>query len=303
MTLHSMTGFGAARSEATLEDGAQLTVGAEIRSVNHRHLQTKIRLPSELGALEAPLDKRVRARLGRGAVQLTIDVSRTGGDATFDVDEAAVERYLRLQRGVARRFSEFDLDEVDSVVELFGLPGVIVSARPDAELAAEGPEADLVHAVVEEALDALLGMRGREGEAMEADLRRSGEEIASLVERIAARIPDVAREHRTKLVDRVRELAGDAQLSESDLAREVAVLADRLDVSEELTRLGSHLEQLHEVLGRGGAVGRQLDFLAQEFFREANTIGSKCADAEVAHMVVDLKTHVERLREQVQNVE
>ena len=113
----------------------------------------------------------------------------------------------------------------------------------------------------------------------------------------------VAERHRGRLLERVRELSGDASVAEADLAREVALLADRLDVSEEVTRLQSHLEQLEKVLAGGGPVGRQLDFLAQEFFREANTVGSKCNDAEVAHLVVDLKTQVERLREQVQNVE
>ena len=113
----------------------------------------------------------------------------------------------------------------------------------------------------------------------------------------------VAARHRARLVERVGELAGDKSLAEADLAREVALLADRLDISEEITRLDSHLGQLGTVLSRGGSVGRQLDFLAQEFFREANTVGSKCNDADVAHLVVDLKTHVERMREQVQNIE
>lgn len=303
MTLHSMTGFGAARAESTLDDGAQLSVSAEVRTVNHRHLQAKIRLPHEFGALEAPLDKLVRSKVARGAVQLAVEVTRKGGEPTFDVDEAAVERYLRLQRGIVERFPDHDLDEVDSVTELFGLPGVIVQSRGGAELDAEGPEAALVRSVVGEALDALVAMRAVEGAAMQADVEKSGAAIADQVEKIAARMPDVAASHRAKLVDRVGELAGDTQISEADLAREIALLADRLDVSEEITRLGSHLDQLGTVLNKGGAVGRQLDFLAQEFFREANTIGSKCSDADVAHLVVDLKTHVERLREQVQNIE
>jgi uncharacterized protein (TIGR00255 family) len=303
MTLHSMTGFGAARAETTLDDGAQLAVTAEVRTVNHRHLQAKIRLPHEFGALEASLDKLVRSKLARGSVQLAVDVTRTGGEPTFDVDVQAAERYLKLQRDLKARFEGEDLDDIESVTELLGLPGVVVQSRRTAELDADGPEAALVRSVVGGALDALVTMRRAEGAAMGADVEKCGRSIAGQVERIAARMPDVVKAHRAKLLERVGELAGDTQLSESDLAREIALLADRLDVSEEIARLGSHLDQLGAVLSKGGAVGRQLDFLAQEFFREANTIGSKCSDAEVAHLVVDLKTQVERLREQVQNIE
>jgi len=298
-----MTGFGAARAEATLADGAQFAVTVEVRSVNHRHLQAKIRLPHEFGALESSLDKLVRSKLARGSVQMSVDVARTGGEPTFDVDEAAVERYLRLQRGLARKFTEFDLAEVDSVTELLGLPGVVVTSHGRSEVEADGPEAQLVTQVVGEALDGLTKMRQVEGAAMGADVAKSGDAVEALVATISERMPDVVKEHRAKLVERVAELAGDTQLSESDLAREIALIADRLDVAEEIARLASHLDQLRSVLDKGGAVGRQLDFLAQEFFREANTIGSKCNDAGVAHLVVDLKTHVERLREQVQNIE
>ena len=128
-------------------------------------------------------------------------------------------------------------------------------------------------------------------------------EVVRLVGEIEERVPDILVRHRARLVERVRDLAGDVSIAEADLAREVALLADRLDVAEEIARLRSHLDQLDALLAKGGAIGRKLDFLAQEFFREANTIGSKCSDSVVAHLVVDLKTQVERLREQVQNVE
>ncbi|MEM6672135.1 MAG: YicC/YloC family endoribonuclease [Planctomycetota bacterium] len=298
-----MTGFGAGRAEATLDDGAQLAVVAEVRSVNHRHLQVKLRLPHDLGALESSLEKAVRARLGRGAVQVAIELARSGGEPSFDVDEAACERYLRLQRGIARRFSEFDLDEIESIRDLLTLPGVVVTTRTGADVSEAGPEADVVRRALDGALDALEAMRRAEGKATADDLAGTTDEIEALIGRIRDRLPEVAAGHRARLVERVAEVTGDAQLSEADLAREIAVLADRLDVSEEIARLGSHIVQLRAVLDAGGAVGRRLDFLAQEFFREANTIGSKCSDAAVAHLVVDLKTQVERLREQVQNIE
>ena len=301
MTLFSMTGFGAARAERTLSDGAELSISVEIRTVNHKHLQAKVRLPQGYAALEAAVDKAVRGRLTRGAVQVGVEVSRTGGQPSFNVDLSAVERYGELQRSLSERHPE--LRPIDSVTEMLGLPGVLVHDRSKQNLDLAGEEARAILGVVGDALEALLAMRATEGEAMGADVAGAGEEIAALVVRISERMAGAATRHRARLVERVGELAGDKSLAEADLAREVALLADRLDISEEITRLDSHLGQLGAVLSRGGSVGRQLDFLAQEFFREANTVGSKCNDADVAHLVVDLKTHVERMREQVQNIE
>ncbi len=301
MTLFSMTGFGAARAERSLSDGAELSISVEIRTVNHKHLQAKVRLPQGYAALEAAVDKAVRARLNRGAIQVGIEVARTGGQPSFNVDLSAVDRYAQLQGSLTERHPE--LRRIDSVTEMLGLPGVLVFDRSKQGLDVAGEEARAILGVVDDALEALLTMRATEGEAMGADVAGAGEEIAALVTLISERMAGAAARHRARLVERVGELAGDKSLAEADLAREVALLADRLDISEEITRLGSHLGQLRSVLSGGGSVGRQLDFLAQEFFREANTVGSKCNDAEVAHLVVDLKTHVERLREQVQNIE
>ena len=146
-------------------------------------------------------------------------------------------------------------------------------------------------------------MRTREGTALANDLLKNSKVIKRVHGQITRRMPKVVKAYHANLARRVEELIGRGSLSEGDLAREVALIADRLDVSEELSRLDAHLEQLAELLEKGGAIGRKLDFLSQEFFREANTIGSKCNDATVSHHVVDLKTHIERMREQVQNVE
>lgn len=295
-----MTGFGAARAERSLPGGALLAVRVEVRTVNHKHLQLKVRLPQDHGVLEPAVERLVRGRLARGAVQMSIEVALTGGEPSYDVDEAAFARYVELQRGLSERHG---LDAVDSVDELLTLPGVIVPRRASEGVAADGPEAEAVLAVVGEAIDRLLEMRAVEGDAMERDLRTSAGEIVALVGSIEERVPEILVRHRARLVERVRDLAGDTTITEADLAREVALLADRLDVAEEIARLRSHIDQLDALLSKGGAIGRKLDFLAQEFFREANTIGSKCSDSAVAHLVVDLKTQVERLREQVQNVE
>lgn len=295
-----MTGFGAARAERSLAGGVQLAVRAEVRTVNHKHLQAKVRVPQEYGALEAAVDKLVRARLARGAVQVAVEVARSGGEPGYDVDEAAFARYAALQQELAERHGVAHASGVDG---LLTLPGVIVPRRASEGVSAEGDEAEAVLSVVGEAIDRLLEMRAVEGDAMERDLRHSAGEIVRIVDEIAERVPDIVARHRARLVERVAELCGDATVTEADLAREIALLADRLDVAEELARLRSHIDQLDGLLTSGGAVGRKLDFLAQEFFREANTIGSKCSDSGVAHLVVDLKTQVERLREQVQNVE
>lgn len=300
MSLLSMTGFGAARAERALPDGAQLAVRAEIRTVNHKHLQSKVRLPQDYGVLEPVLDKLVRSKLARGSVQVSLDISRTGGAPMFDVDEGALSHYLDLQRKVAERHG---IAQVDSVEKLLGLPGVIVQKRAAEGIEGTGPEAELVVSVMTEALAALVEMRGVEGDAMERDLRQSADAITSLVADVEDCVPDILLRHKARLLERVGELSGNTGVTEADLAREIALLADRLDVAEELARLKSHIDQLDGLLTNGGAVGRKLDFLAQEFFREANTIGSKCSDSAVAHLVVELKTQVERLREQVQNVE
>lgn len=303
MTLLSMTGFGAGRAECDMADGGTFVAAAEVKTVNHRHLQAKIRLPQEFSALEGKLDALVRSKLSRGSVQAAIDVTRSLGVealARFDADVA--RRYVEGQAALAK---DLGLKPLESIAQVLSLPGVVVAPTNAAPgpIGPDGPEARAIQAAFSNALDALLSMRRTEGAAMVSDLRTNAAAVAELVAKIETRVPGIVTHHKDKLLERVRELVDSTAVEPADLAREAALLADKLDVSEELARLKSHLEQLETLLRSGGAVGRKLDFLAQEFFREANTIGSKCSDAEVAHLVVDLKTHVERLREQVQNIE
>ncbi|MCP3920488.1 MAG: YicC family protein [bacterium] len=287
-----MTGFGAASGQRT-----GFSVRAEIRSVNHRHLQTKIRLPLEFQHVEPDVESTLRKKLHRGSVTLNVHIVRTASVSDVHVDSAVARAYHKQLASLAK---ELKLENVVAVSDLVQLPGVLAQADPR-EI--DDAEAKLIRTVVGKAITALIEMRSREGESLVGDLRQNTKGIESAHKRIAKRMPKVVREHHTNLKRRVDELVGRGGVSEADLAREIALLADRLDVSEELSRLTAHLEQLGEFLDKGGAIGRKLDFLAQEFFREANTIGSKCNDARVAHDVVDLKTHIERMREQVQNVE
>ena len=291
--MRSMTGFGAA---SIAREGR--TLRAEVRAVNHRFLQLKLRVPSEFGYLEPELEKLVRARVERGSLSLSVHATGSGGARTPHVDFAAAARMREQLERLAR---ENGLEPKLDLATLVGLPGVLSGEVDEAELEREGQD---VVAAVGQAIDDFEEMRAREGVAMAKDLARSADAIAEVAARIAVRVPRVVAEQHAALKQRVAELLAERPApSDADLAREVALIADRSDVAEELARLESHIGQLRHLLEKDGPVGRQLDFLVQEFLREANTIGSKAGDAAVAHLVVELKTWIERLREQVQNVE
>jgi uncharacterized protein (TIGR00255 family) len=291
--LHSMTGFGAASVDA-----AGLLVRVEVRAVYHRGLQVKVRASNELGALESEVEARVRAQLARGSVVVNVDVQRSGDVACQGLDVAAATRWTDSLRGLA---VELGLEGRVTLELLVGLPGVVADdARGTLELTEDQRAA--VSSAIDAAIASLNEMRAREGQALARDLLDNAREVERLVELVRERMPEVVRAHHEALRARLAELIGQS-VPAADLAREAALIADRMDVGEELARLGSHLHQLRTLIAEGGQVGRKLDFLAQEFFREANTTGAKCNDAGVAHLVVDLKTHIERLREQVQNIE
>lgn len=291
--IRSMTGFGA----ATVGDGA-FSVRAEVRSVNHRFLQVKTRLPSELSHLEPEVEGLVKKALERGAVAIHVDVERAAGSELAKVDVAVARAYRDQLRALAR---ELEIGPEIGVEMLVQLPGVL--ATPD-ERAEVEREAKLVEKGMKEALAALVRMRETEGRTIAADLAKHTDGIAKLVAKIEKRMPKVVVEHHKALQKRVDALLGGRDVvKQADLARELALLAERMDVSEELARLSSHLVQAEALFAKDKPVGRELDFLVQELLREANTIGAKCNDATIAHAVVELKTLIERLREQVQNVE
>lgn len=291
--LRSMTGFGAAASEGR----TGTSVRVEVRSVNHRHLALKVRLPEPFAAHETEIEGRVRAKCERGAISVSVSAETLTGAGFARIDRELALRYRQELLDLA---TELGLEGTLSVRDLVALPGVL--ATP-ASAAVPELQAKLM-ALVDEALENMLAMRASEGRNLASDLRKNAQALARLAVRIEKRMPRVVRAHRSALEKRVQSLlAGQTPVARADLAREIALLADKLDVSEELTRLASHLAQLESFLAKGGRIGRQLDFLVQEIFREVNTIGSKCSDASVALWVVEAKTHVERLREQVQNVE
>jgi len=291
--MRSMTGFGAAAAE---HGGVSLR--AEVRTVNHKHLQIKLRLPSEFLQFEAEVEELVKKKLERGSVALNVHLA---SNARMGGPQVRTDVAARLHKDLLKLARELKLDPTLSLDTLAQLPGVVAGSLDPLTLE---HESKLLFKVVQAALVALGAMREAEGRALAADLRKNRKALERLAAAVEKRMPQVVQGHHAALERRVEELLGNRLgVSPGDLAREVALLADKLDVSEELARLKSHFAQFDAILERSGPVGRQLDFLVQEFLRESNTIGSKCVDAGVAHAVVEMKTAIERLREQVQNVE
>ncbi len=294
--IRSMTGFGRSSFEA-----GDTTFEVEARSVNHRHLDVRVRLPRLLSSYEPALRARAQARFARG--KLDVSVATPSGappPARLDVDLAAAEQYIEAAERLRQRRVAGDLD----VATLLGLPGVSRFEEP--RLPAEEVEAALF-AALDAALGALEAMRSAEGAALERELLARVEAVLALVAGIDERaegVREAAVERLRKRTEQLRQETG--LLDEARLHQEIVIAADRLDVTEELVRMRSHADQFRGIVGASDAanpVGRRLEFLLQEMGREANTIGSKVSDAPVAHLVVDLKGELERLREQVQNVE
>jgi uncharacterized protein (TIGR00255 family) len=290
-----MTGFG--RRDLEIEG---VSVSIEVRSVNHRHLDVSVRLPRLLAGLEGPLKKRLQSSFSRGKVDATIAFGQNSMPrARLELDREVVAQYRAFAAELAGDAAPVDLP----VDRLIALPGVARLVEQELSPDRAGPA--LETALAAAAAD-VSAMRELEGEALEGDLRGRLARVAGLVDSLAERSEEVvlaARERLRKRSDQLREETG--LLDEARLHQEVVIAADRLDVSEELTRLRSHVEQFAGVLAADSEepCGRRLDFLLQEMMREANTIGSKAGDAARAHRVVDLKTELERIREQVQNVE
>jgi uncharacterized protein (TIGR00255 family) len=292
-----MTGYGHAPCEV---DGAAFEV--ELRSVNHRHLDVKARLPRGLAGFESELRAQVAERLARGKVDLNVRTTAGAAPAdTVELDLAAAARYLAAARALREQHGVGG--ELD-VASLLALPGV---ARVVERELGEDAVRTALGAALGAALDSLVAMREREGEALDRELRGRLDRLDTLVRDVEARAVQVQRAVRDRLRKRAEQLREETGLlDEARLHQEVVWAADRLDITEECVRLRSHVAQFRALLdaaGPGQPAGRRLDFLLQEMGREANTIGSKSADAPIAHQVVDLKTELERIREQVQNVE
>ncbi len=291
--LRSMTGFGSGRASVA---GEELTV--EVKSVNHKFCEVKVRLPRELSALEPVLVKAVKDRIFRGAVDVTVrwDSARAT-TAVARVDTALAQEYRQAYRALADAIGARDEVPLTAVATM---PGVIRMEERAVELDSASQSAGQA---LDQALSALLEMRVKEGAAVEADFRGRLELIERLSSQIGALSPSALAEYRTRLSQRIADLAAGVTLDPQRLAQEVAILADRTDVTEELTRLSSHIGQFRALMAAREPTGRKMDFLVQEMHREVNTTGSKSQYAAISERVVALKVEIERLREQVQNIE
>ncbi len=290
--IRSMTGFGAGHGAAGAE-----AVDVEVRSVNHKFCEVKVRLPRELSALETDAAKLVRERLARGGVDVAVRRSGAAGALAPRVDVALAEAYARAFEDLRARLG---LSGAPTLADVAGAEGVL---RLDERALDLDSAREALRAALLGALDALVAMRAREGEALSRDLEGRLDAVEALVTRVVALVPQTVEHHRTRLAERVQELTRGIALDPGRLAQEVALFADRTDVTEEVTRLRSHLAQARALLRGGEPAGRKLDFIVQEMHREVNTIGSKSQSAEIAGIVVTAKAEVERMREQVQNVE
>ena len=291
--IKSMTGYG--RAVETV-NGREFTV--ELRSVNNRYLDCSVRLPRMLSFAEDAVKQAVKASISRGKVDVFITVrSEAGDEVQVSLNASVLQSYLDAMH---RMVDEFGVKDDISVSAVSRLPEVFVIEKPQVD--EEQLMADLM-GVVTKALEGYDAMRRAEGEALDKDLRSRGETILELVSQVEAGNGKTVSDYRARLEAKIKEVLANTAIDESRILTEAAIFADKVAVDEETVRLRSHLKQMNNMLTAGGAVGRKLDFLLQEMNREANTIGSKCTDVNLARIVVDIKAELEKIREQTQNIE
>lgn len=290
--LKSMTGFGQGTAS-----GETFSVTVDLRSVNNRNLDIHWRAPQDLASLEISLKKQIHAALSRGRVDVTISFSQTA-DSAYEINRPLIRGYLEALR-VMRE--EFGLAGEADLATLTRLPNVLLpktSSNTLEEAVVQGIESALTHA-----LAALVAMRAVEGHELQKELISRVERIEKQVAVIESGADGIVDAYREKLRKRVAELLEKTAIDETRLAQEVAYLAERSDITEEIARLKSHMAQLRELLAGDGEIGKKLDFLLQETNREANTILSKSSELSICDAAIEIKTEVEKLREQAQNVE
>ena len=291
--IKSMTGYGGAKGEVR-----DIIVSAELKSVNNRHLDTSVRLPKSCLFAEEDVRSAVKEHISRGKVDVFISVDTSHADEiTVAVNEPLAAAYVRAAHEL---FDKYGVTDDMTASTLLRMPEVMSTERADADRDAVR---EAVAAVLNEALSQFDEMRSREGAKLCSDIRSKLSAMEEMVSQVEARSPETVREYREKLLARMTEVLSDAGIDEARILQEAAIYADKIAVDEETVRLRSHIAQFRLMLDGGSPVGRQLDFLVQEMNREINTTGSKCSDSEIAKTVIALKAELEKIREQIQNIE
>ncbi|HCK43494.1 MAG TPA: YicC family protein [Ruminococcaceae bacterium] len=291
--IKSMTGFGRAVAET---DGYVITV--EIKSVNHRYFEFSSRIPRQYGFLDDKLKSYINSRVSRGKVECYVSIDALNTEAAqVVVNNTLASAYVSALKELSKNY---DLKEDFGASTVARFQDVLVVKKADDD---EEKIWNYVKSVTDTALDKFISMRTVEGEKMKNDISSRADYILSCVEYIEKRSPETVKEYNDKLVERVHDLIGDVSLDEGRVIQEVAIYADKVAVAEETVRLRSHLDQLKAFINADEPVGRKMDFLVQEINRETNTIGSKANDVDIARKVVDIKAEVEKIREQIQNIE
>jgi len=289
----SMTGYGTGSAQKS-----NTVVSVEIKTVNHRFLDFHVRLPREYQYLEGEIQQRIRAALDRGRVDVGVTI-QNASSAVFEINSGLVKGYMEA---ADRLREEFRFPDPVDLKTVLGLPGILQVKESVPEEPADAVS-ELVGESVREALEGVARMRRQEGEALEADMKQNLDRVEENAGRIRELSANLAGDHLRKLRERIAQLLSQAEMDPQRLAQEAALIADKSDISEEIARLKSHIEQYRALMDSGEKAGKKLDFLLQELQREANTILSKSGDLEISRRAIDIKTDIEKLREQVQNVE
>lgn len=291
--MKSMTGYGRAKEQ---RDGR--TIMVELRAVNHRYLDCTVKAPRQYGFLDDAVKKAASARIARGKVEIFVGVEiEEGDDVAITVNHQLAKRYLDALHELSETYG---LRDDVTVTTLAKMPDVLGSERIEQD--AEAMTRDVL-AVFQQACDGFDQMRTKEGEKLAEDVRSRCAAIEHMVGEVETRSPERVTEYREKLLARMQEVLADTSIDETRILTEAAIYADKTAVDEETVRLRSHLHQMDGMLGETQPIGRKLDFLVQEMNREANTIGSKANDVALARIVVDIKGEIEKIREQIQNIE
>jgi len=296
--LLSMTGYGEAHYQSE-----RLSLSIELRALNNRYLKVSVRAPEPYNLLESEFEKVVRRTVRRGTIQVNLRCDRQHTLQDFQINAIALRSYLEQLRALEKELGREGVGSDSLLAQVLALPGVV--PEPGNSTFRWQEEWPLLEDVLEKSLTRLQAMRQEEGRAMTQEFLQYRDHIATQLAEIRLRMPGVVVAYRDRLHERVRNLLAelDIEIDRSELIKEVSIFAERSDIAEEVVRLASHLDQFQEIMNEPESPGRKLEFLTQEMFREANTIGSKASDVEISRYVVEIKGTLEKIRELVQNVE